>query len=524
MTKVEKKNKNDYKVIISELGFSPYHIINLVFALMCVIPLLAACYVIVGKNFLYDLFLNEDGLGMAISIFIAFAGLLYAYKLVKTLVGKLLRYTEEGRIANEAKMDILLAVGSDLKAPLTTMKDGISRLMDSADDAVKGACAGIAQSCYNAVDTMDKFIEEIRSLPESGLIRAGMRRELIDMQDVIKIASNYAAQLAEKKNLNLHIAPVKGNVKLWGDGRKLSRMAMNLIYGAIKYTPEGGAVDIAVLSDENTVQISVRSIGLGLLPADMDEIFEQVEFSIVKDIVDMHNGHITVSGRSDKEVEFKIVLPRDLRMERGFQELRRRKDEGTALFSSENATHVAELMNQRLKNIISYYKADAGKAELKREYIDITPFMEDVISGHETKILKKHVTLKKYIPQDIGSIWADRHKLREVIAGLLDNAIRYTPQSGSIVIKFTGSENEIRLEVCDSGPGIPREKMARLFEKPEGEPAKSLKGSVFNLPVIKNIIEMHRGEIWAESEPGKGARFILTLPKNLRNGGISPAS
>ena len=66
--------------------------------------------------------------------------------------------------------------------------------------------------------------------------------------------------------------------------------------------------------------------------------------------------------------------------------------------------------------------------------------------------------------------------------------------------------------------------MARLFEKPEGEPAKSLKGSVFNLPVIKNIIEMHRGEIWAESEPGKGARFILTLPKNLRNGGISPAS
>ena len=62
MVKKKEKNKNDYKVIISELGVNPFHVINIIFALMCIIPLLVVCYIIVGKHFIYNLFLTKTAL------------------------------------------------------------------------------------------------------------------------------------------------------------------------------------------------------------------------------------------------------------------------------------------------------------------------------------------------------------------------------------------------------------------------------------------------------------------------------
>jgi len=534
MAKTKDENKNDYKIIISELGINPFHVVNIIFALMCVIPLLAVCYIIVGKHFVYDLFLDEDGIEMIIAVFIAFAGLLYAYKLVRALIERLLRYAEDSRIANNEKRDVLIAVSNDLKAPLKALRAGMSKLMNCADDALKGASAETTKSCFDTAETMDKFIEEITDFSKAGFIRMGMRREFIDLRNIIKTEVDGVTQLTKKKNLNVQCSFATGSTNLWGDEKKLSRAVTNLLSNAIKHTPEGGVVNITALSDESTVQFSVKNTGPWLLPDETDRIFEKnerpndysgakdtrVELSIVKDIVDLHNGHMAASNKPGKEVEFKIVLPRDLRMRRGLQEVRRRTADKAPLA----AMNIAEILNQKLKNLITSYRVDAGKVELKREYIEIYPLIDEVISNYEMKFSEKRLTIEKYIPQDIGALWADRYRLREVIGNLLNNAVKRTPSGGKIAIELIGSENEIRFAISDTGSGIAKENLEKLFDKPERVTAENLKDVALNLPLTRDIVKLHKGKIWAESGLGKGNRFILTLPKDLRKGGNHPIS
>ena len=537
MAKTEEKNKNDYKVIISELGVDPFHMINIVFSLMCIIPLLTVVYIIVDKRFIYDLFLNENGIEMVISIFIAILGLLYAYKLVTSLVEKLSKYAEEGRIANNEKAEVLIAVGSDLKAPLTVLKAGMSRLMDPAAGALKGDSAETARSCFNAAEAMHEVIEKFTNFSKAGFIRMGIKREFIDLQDMIKTELDSVEQLIKKNNLNLQCSFAAANTNMWGDRKKLSRAITGLLSNAVKYTPEGSAVKITVLSDENTVQFSVNNTGPGLLFDKMDRIFEKSEspdshsgkidmtadLSIVKEIVDLHNGHITVSSAPDKEVEFKIVLPRDLRMRMGMQEFVPEAADKAEL-AADGAMRIAEIVNQNLQKVIGFYKADASSMRLRREYIEILPLLDETIASYKMRLSEKQITFKKYIPQVVGSLWADRNKLTEIMSNLLSNAVERTPSCGTITVKLTGNEDEICFEVSDAGTGIAKENIEKLFEKPEGVTEKNIEDATSNLPMTKNIVDLHGGKIWVESELGKGSRFFLTLPRDLRKGRDRPVS
>jgi len=340
MRKSKEKNKNDYKVIISELGSNPFQIIKLAFALMCIIPLLVVFYIVMGKNFLYNIFLGNNGLEMVIAMLVAFTGLLYAYNLVRTLIEKLLKYAEERRLADDEKTELLVTVASDLKTPLTALKLGISDLLSGAGACLGGAHAEIAKGCRNAVETISKFIEGIMDLPKTGFIRMNERREFIDFRDIITTEVKGVVQLAKNNGLDLQCTYVTNNANLWGDEQKLSKAVMNLLVNVIKYTPHGGRVNIGVLSDVDTVQFSIVHSGPGFLPGEINRIFEKSEkpgmnseinettldLSIVKDIIDLHSGHITINSEPNKNTEFKVILPRDLRTRSGMLDGMRLRD------------------------------------------------------------------------------------------------------------------------------------------------------------------------------------------------------
>ena len=374
MVKAKGEDRNFYQVIISELGVSPFHVMNVVFALMCIIPMLVLCYIIVGKHFIYDLFLDENGIEMATAIFIAFAGLLYAYQLVRALIKRLFMYAEDSRIANNEKKEVLIAVSSYLDEPLKALRAGVSRLVDPACGALKNAGAETAEDWLNTAETIDKFMGEILNFSIAGFIRTGVKREFIDLRDIVQTGVDGMTQLIKKNNLDLQCSFVAGNTKLWGDEKKLLRMTTSLFSSAIKHMPEGGIVKIAVLSDENTVQFYVKNTGPGLLHDHAEKIFGKsekpdnysgakdtiIEFSIIRDIVDLHDGHITVSGKPGKEMEFKIVLPRDLRMRRGTRETGPKTADEFPL-TALKIMNIAKMVNQKLKNIINSYKADTDK-------------------------------------------------------------------------------------------------------------------------------------------------------------------
>ncbi|MBL7156973.1 MAG: HAMP domain-containing histidine kinase [Candidatus Omnitrophica bacterium] len=323
------KTRNDYNVIISELGISPFHMMRSAFALIGIIPLLVLFYVIIGKNFLYDLFVGSNGFIVGFAIFISIVGFLYAYKVIDNMVNKLLSYSAERKRSDDEKTELILTVTHDLKTPLTVIKTGIGNMLDGIGGAVSKVHTGIGKLCLDAVDRINEFINEFLNISDRGFIRTNLRRELIDLNHIVKNEVSGISSLAKKNNQNLRYKTRISDSSLWADRPKISRAVMNLLSNAVKYTPPGGKINVALSGDEYTLKIAVMNTGPGILPDELGKIFTKYErlkehygvegtglgLSIVKDIVDLHKGHLGVKSEPGKETEFEIVLPKDLRTE-----------------------------------------------------------------------------------------------------------------------------------------------------------------------------------------------------------------
>lgn len=369
MTVKKEKNKNDYKVIISELGINPFHVVNMIFALMCIVPLLVVCYILIGKHFLYRLFMGIDGLQITIALFVALTGLFYAYNLTKNLIEKLLIYADDRRRADNERSEFMTSVSRDLRIPVEVIKFEMANIMAGVGTIVGGIIEETVKKCLDATDKLADLVENIMDFPNIGFVRMNVQRKLIDFRDIIKGELADATQMAKKNNLDLRCRFATDNANLWGDEKKLSKMSMNLISNAIKYTPRGGVVNVLVQSDADTVQFSVGNAGPGLLSEKMERLFEKeagpekyagmedsaVEISAVNDIVELHNGHITLNSKQDKETEFKVVLPRDLRAKSGLRESGPKISEGSPL-AANGAISMAEILNTILTDLASYKK------------------------------------------------------------------------------------------------------------------------------------------------------------------------
>jgi signal transduction histidine kinase len=110
----------------------------------------------------------------------------------------------------------------------------------------------------------------------------------------------------------------------------------------------------------------------------------------------------------------------------------------------------------------------------------------------------------------------DAARVKQVLLNLLGNAIKFTPESGQVWVRADAEDGAVRVEVGDTGPGIPAEDHERIFL--EFQQAKTVggvdkpEGTGLGLALAKKFVEMHGGKLWVESEVGKGSRFIFTLP------------
>jgi signal transduction histidine kinase len=174
----------------------------------------------------------------------------------------------------------------------------------------------------------------------------------------------------------------------------------------------------------------------------------------------------------------------------------------------------AERLIRLVGDLLDLSKIEAGKMKLRPEDMDLGILVTDVLKIYANEISKKRIVLQKEIPPNIGLLWGDRDALIRVVINLVNNAIKYTPEGGCITIKLTGSAREVRCEIADTGPGIPKESFAKLFNKFERVMVERQEGTGLGLAISKDIIELHKGKIWVESEAGKGSKFVFILPRS----------
>ncbi len=188
----------------------------------------------------------------------------------------------------------------------------------------------------------------------------------------------------------------------------------------------------------------------------------------------------------------------------------------------ESGTHLLSLIN----DILDLSKVEAGALELEYSPVDIRELIDESLLFIKEKAIKHRIEINIDLSEGIPVVEADHKKLKQVLVNLLSNAAKFTPDGGKITIKarrISGDTLEpavrgvdfVEISIEDTGPGIRPEDMDKLF-KPFQQIGsiyeKRQEGTGLGLAICKRIVERHHGRIYAESEFGKGSRFIFQIP------------
>ncbi|MCX5695353.1 MAG: HAMP domain-containing sensor histidine kinase [Candidatus Omnitrophica bacterium] len=174
-----------------------------------------------------------------------------------------------------------------------------------------------------------------------------------------------------------------------------------------------------------------------------------------------------------------------------------------------------ERMTRLVNDLLDLHKIEAGMVDVRRKACNLAQVAEKQINELLTLADKKSIRIVRDFSDTALCIWADEDKLARVMNNLLSNAIKFTPDAGTVTIKIYPVDKFARIECIDTGYGITADNLSRLFNKFERLDTVK-EGTGLGLAISKDIAEMHRGKILVESEVGKGSKFILLLPRDLR--------
>jgi signal transduction histidine kinase len=168
-----------------------------------------------------------------------------------------------------------------------------------------------------------------------------------------------------------------------------------------------------------------------------------------------------------------------------------------------------------IQEILNAANIKSGKVSYTRAEFDLKALIEEIGNDLKPAAEAKKLTLNLVLGQNPLTVVGDRAQLVNAYKNIIDNSIKYTP-SGSVTVTLTKREETSVLKVEDTGVGITPDDMKKLFTE-GGHGAESQKinteSTGFGLYIVKNIIDAHKGRVWAESDgPGKGSRFIIELP------------
>jgi signal transduction histidine kinase len=179
-----------------------------------------------------------------------------------------------------------------------------------------------------------------------------------------------------------------------------------------------------------------------------------------------------------------------------------------------NATGLINLVS----DFLDVSKLESGRIELSRAEINIADLVHNTLQNFTPLATSKSIRLTCVADESMLPIRADRRRLDQVLTNLVSNAVKFTGSGGAIEVRLRTDTEGLRVEVEDSGVGIPHDEIETLFQK--YRQVKSLtvpaqEGTGLGLVICKMIVEAHGGKIWVDSEEGKGATFTFTLPFDL---------
>jgi two-component system sensor histidine kinase BaeS len=169
-----------------------------------------------------------------------------------------------------------------------------------------------------------------------------------------------------------------------------------------------------------------------------------------------------------------------------------------------------QLLGRLIDDLHTLALADAGRLALHYEPTSPAAQVEDAIASLGALAGRRMIVLTGDVAGDVPEIEADPTRVRQVLANLLSNALRHSPDSGTVRVGVEVVADRVRFTVADSGPGIPPDRLEHLFDR--SAPAADSRGSGLGLSIARDLVRAHGGEIRAENGPGGGAVMSFEIP------------
>jgi len=191
------------------------------------------------------------------------------------------------------------------------------------------------------------------------------------------------------------------------------------------------------------------------------------------------------------------------------------KDSDTAVKFLTVINSEADRMTRLVKDLLQLSRLDNHQMQWNMQQFSFTELVRNSIVKLQIEAENKNQKIESYIMGDIPEIKGDRDRIEQVVLNILTNAIKYTPEGGKITVYVSRIFNDVTLKVADTGIGIPRKDLSRIFERfyrVDKARSREMGGTGLGLSIAKEIVEAHGGTITAESELGKGTEITVKLP------------
>ncbi|MFC2052410.1 sensor histidine kinase [Chloroflexota bacterium] len=171
-------------------------------------------------------------------------------------------------------------------------------------------------------------------------------------------------------------------------------------------------------------------------------------------------------------------------------------------------------LNKRINDLLDLTKAEIGELQLRTRRVNSSAMIKELIEEVEPIVENGKLILKSEIPSSLPLVRVDKNRIMQVIQNLVNNACKATPEGGKITIRVMKDYMSLIVQIQDTGQGINRKDQARIFEpyyRVAGI-AQGYEGLGLGLSISKRLVELHGGQIWVESEKGKGSTFSFSIP------------
>ena len=175
----------------------------------------------------------------------------------------------------------------------------------------------------------------------------------------------------------------------------------------------------------------------------------------------------------------------------------------------------SERLSRLVEQLLDLSRLESGDVPMDRHEVPLASLVSEVVSEIDVASAGRGVQLRADVPADLPPVLADRERVHQVLFNLLDNAVRFTPAGGRVEVRAHRVNGHCEVEVSDTGPGIPKEHLPRLFERfyrVDHSRSRGDGGTGIGLAIARSVVEAHGGHIRAESKIGEGSVFTFDLP------------